>query len=190
MSNPTKQGRKPFRVIKQREHLINDEIKNPQVRVSGEGLESQIVPIEEAKNLALQMEGDLILIAPNVTPPVCVISEYQKFVYQLKKKEDEKKKKSKNSQMREIHIGPHISDNDLNVKVKKAIEFLTDGDKVKLQLELRGRENVYQKEAQIKMLKFADMVQEVGKPDSLPKFDGKEGSKTKFVMLFSPKAKK
>lgn len=177
----------PFR--KEREHLINEEIKHPQVRITydetlGENLQSTIVSIQQALQTAVDFGVDLVEISSVANPPVCKIIEYSKYVYQLKKKKDNLKGKS--SQVKEIRISANIGKSDFDVKVNKAIEFLEDGDKVKLELKFQGREIVVQKQqGQMKMLEFATRVEEYGKAESLPKLEGK-----KMQMMLAPKSKK
>lgn len=172
------------RVFKKREHRINEEINHPQVRITGEGVESKVIPTTEALQMAQELGVDLVEISPNANPPVCKIIEYSKHLYQLKKKKENTGGGS--SQVKEIRISPNIAENDMNVKVNKAIEFLKDGDKVKLELQFRGREiAVLKQQGQIKMLLFATKVEEYGKAESLPKLDGK-----KMMMMLTPKSKK
>jgi len=179
------------RVLKTREHKINEEITHPQVRVTydetlGENLQSAILNSDEAFKIAKELGVDLVEITTQANPPVCKIIEYSKHLYQLKELKKKKDSNSKSTQVKEIRISPNIGENDLNVKVSKAIEFLKDGDKVKLELQFRGREIVVLKQqGQMKMLLFATKVEEYGKAESLPKLDGK-----KMQMMLAPKAKK
>lgn len=179
------------RVLKTREHKINEEITHPQVRVTydeslAENLQSAILTSDEAFKIAKDLGVDLVEITTQANPPVCKIIEYSKYLYQLKELKKKKDSNSKSTQVKEIRISPNIGENDLNVKVNKAIEFLKDGDKVKLELQFRGREIVVLKQqGQMKMLLFATKVEEYGKAESLPKLDGK-----KMQMMLAPKAKK
>jgi len=175
--------------FKKREHLINEEITHTEVRITydetlGENLQSAIVSIQQALQTARDLGVDLVEISATAHPPVCKIIEYSKHVYQLKKKKDNSK--GKTSQVKEIRISANIGKNDFDVKVNKAIEFLQDGDKVKLELKFQGREIVVQKQqGQMKMLEFATRVEIYGKAESLPKLEGK-----KMQMMLAPKAKK
>lgn len=182
----------PFK--KQREHKINEEIKHPQVRITydetlAEGLQSgAVISIQQALQTAQDLGVDLVEISANANPPVCKVIEYSKHVYQLKKKKDNAGKGS--SQVKEIKFSTNIAENDMNVKVKKAIEFLKDGDKVKLILEFgRGREFfVMKQQGEVKMLLFITKLEEFGKAESLPNLEN--GKQKKLLVMVAPKAKK
>jgi len=103
------------------------------------GIESR----ERALQLAVEFELDLVLISPNAEPPVCRIMDYDKFRYQQIKKIQKAQKKQKKVEIKELRMRPNISSNDLNVKIKRAKEFLEDGNKVKLNLQFVGRENLH-----------------------------------------------
>lgn len=179
----------PFK--KQREHKINEEITHSQVRITydetlGEGLQSGIiVSTQQALQTAIDLGVDLVEVSANANPPVCKVIEYSKYVYQLKKKKENAGKGS--SQVKEIKFGTNIADNDMKVKVKKAIEFLQDGDKVKLVLEFgRGREFIALKEqGEVKLLKFITELEQYGRAESLPKFEN--GKQKKTMVMIAPK---
>lgn len=181
--------RGPFK--KEHEHKINEEITHPQIRITydeslGENLQSAIVSNEEARKIADDLRVDLVEIAANANPPVCKVIEYSKHVYQLKKK----KEKGTSSQVKEIKISANIAENDMNVKVKKAIEFLQDGDKVKLILEFKGGREFYvlKQQGEVKLLQFVTKLEDYGKAESLPKLEADK--RKKILVMIAPKAKK
>ncbi|MBR1626520.1 MAG: translation initiation factor IF-3 [Bacteroidales bacterium] len=176
-------GRGP--VKKEVPHLINENIKEPIVRVVGEGFEPKICSIKEALALANEMGLDLVEISPNVNPPVCKVMNYQKFLYEQKKKEKEKKAKSVKMSVKEIRLGPQTDDHDFDFKLKHAIRFLTEGNKVKVDVFFKGRTIVYKEQGEQKLLKFAEALLDYGKPEQMPKLEGK-----KMLMIIAPVKKK
>jgi translation initiation factor IF-3 len=165
-------------------HKINSEVRFPQVRVVGDIGQGKIMSSFEASKLAQENEKDLILISETGNPPVVRIEDYGKFLYELEKREKESRKNQKKSEMKEISLSATIADHDLGVKSKKALEFLEDGNKVKLTLLLKGRQNNMAQQGQLVILKFATLVEESGAPESLPKLEG-----SKWVMIIKPKKK-
>ena len=157
---------------KQPEHKINDLITHPSIRISGENIESKICTLEEALLLAQEMELDLVEINGKAIPPVCKIVDYGKFLYEQKKKKKEIIQGNKVA-LKEIRLSPNIQENDINFKSKHAIDFLKDGHKVKISMAFRGRQIAFKQNGEIVMLKFIQLLEEVGKPEFLPKFEGK-----------------
>lgn len=128
---------------------------------------------------------DLVKISPTANPPVCKVMDYQKFIYELKKKEKEKKAKSAKMLVKEIRLGPQTDDHDFDFKLKHAIRFLSEGNKVKVDVFFRGRTIVYKEQGEQKLLKFAEALLEYGKPEMMPKLEGK-----KMLMIIAPIKKK
>ena len=166
-------------------HLINENIKEPIVRVVGEGFEPKICSIKEALAIATEQGLDLVEISPNVNPPVCKVMNYQKFLYEQKKKDKERKAKSSKMLVKEIRLGPQTDDHDFDFKLKHAIRFLTEGNKVKVDVFFKGRTIVYKEQGEQKLLKFAEALLEYGKPEQMPKLEGK-----KMLMIIAPIKKK
>lgn len=159
---------------------INSQIRNVyDVRIVGEGIESKVVPFQDALKLAEEMEMDLVEINPTSNPPVCKIVDYSKLLYERKQKEKNKPKKIK---IKEIRFTYNTGEHDFNFKLNHAKEFLKEGDKVKAYVFFSGRENKYVDQGNILLLKFIDTLSDVGKPESLPKLDGK-----KLWVMISPK---
>ena len=153
----------------------------------GENIESDVYDLSEALRIADEMGLDLVEIAPNVDPPVCKVVEYQKFLYEKKKKEKELKAKTAKSVLKEIRFGPNTDDHDFNFKVKHAVKFLEDGAKVKAFVHFKGRSIAYKEQGEIILLKFAQALEEYGKVEMLPKL---EGNRMFLHMVPLPKKKK
>ena len=181
--NNQNNGRRPQQ---ENPNRINDEITAPVVRVVGENVEPNLVlPIKEAIRLADEMELDLIEISPKADPPVCRIADYQKFLYQQKKKAKEIKAKQVKVVIKEIRFGPQTDDHDYNFKLKHAENFLKEGAKVKAYVFFRGRSIVFKEQGEILLLRFANDLEEFARVELMPKLDGK-----KMNMILAPKSKK
>lgn len=167
-------------------HRINERITTPKVRLVGDNIDNPgIYPIREAIRLADELELDLVEISAKSDPPVCKIIDYQKFLYQQKKKQKELKAKASKVVVKELRFGPNTDDHDYNFKLKHAIRFLEDGAKVKAYVFFRGRSIVYSEQGEILLLRFAQDLEEYGKVEQLPKLEGK-----RMTIIFSPKATK
>ena len=172
-----------FKKEQQQEHRTNYMIKVPEVRLVGENLEPGIFPTPEALKLAQSLELDLVEISPGANPPVCRIIDYNKFLYDEKKKKKEMKAKAKTSEVKEIRFTPNTDDHDFEFKVKHAEKFLSDGDKVKAHVQFKGRAIMFKERGELLLLKFADRLKDVGALEGLPKMEGK-----RMLVMFAPKA--
>jgi len=152
------------------------------VRVVGDNIEPQILSLRDALNLSDRFELDLVEISPQANPPVCKIMDYQKFLYEQKKKQKEIKAKSAKVVIKEIRLGPHTDDHDFDFKVNHATKFLKEGCKVRVDVFFKGRMIVYKDQGELILLKFAQAVEEFGKPEQLPKLEGK-----RMIMILNPK---
>ena len=123
-------------------------------------------------------------IAPNSDPPVCKIIDYQKFLYQQKKKLKELKAKTTKVVIKEIRFGPNTDEHDYNFKLKHAQKFLEEGAKVKAYVFFKGRTILYKEKGEILLLRFAQDLEEDGKVEQLPRLEGK-----RMIMLLHPKPK-
>jgi len=169
--------------VKEQPNRINEKIKGvKEVRLVGENVEQGIFSYEEAIRLADQLELDLVEISPNAEPPVCRIVDYQKFLYQIKKREKEAKAKTAKVVLKEIRFGPQTDDHDYNFKLKHAIGFLKEGCKVKAYVFFKGRSILFKEQGEILLLRFANELEEYAKVDQLPKLEGK-----RMIIMFSPK---
>lgn len=163
-------------------HFINEKIKAPVVRVVGENVEQGIYNIKDALAIAQRLELDLVEISPTANPPVCKITDYKKFLYELKRKQKEIKAKSAKIVVKEIRLGPNTDEHDFNFKLKHAIKFLEEGAKVKVEVLFRGRSIVYKDQGEIKLLQFASLLEDYGKVEKLPLLEGK-----RMIMIIAPK---
>ena len=170
---------------KEAEHRINNFIRSPQVRLVGDNIETGIYDTGEALKIAKDQGLDLVEISPNVDPPVCKIIDYNKFLYDKKKKEKEMKAKSKVSEVKEIRFTPNTDDHDFDFKAKHAEGFLKDGNKVKAYVQFKGRAIHFQDRGQLLLLKFAERLAEVGVLENMPKMEGR-----RMLAMFAPKGKK
>lgn len=167
-------------------HKINNEIRAKSVRLVGDNIENQgVYPISDALKLADDLELDLVEISPMADPPVCKIIDYQKFLYQQKKKQKEIKAKTAKIVIKEIRFGPNTDDHDYNFKLKHAQGFLQDGAKVKAFVFFKGRSILYKEQGEILLLRLAQDLEDVGKVEQLPKLEGKRMS-----ILLTPKSGK
>ena len=164
------------------QHRINEQIRAKEVRIVGDNIEPTVVSIQEALRLAEENEADLVEISPNAVPPVCKIIDYSKFLYQLKKKQKELKAKQVKVEVKEIRFGPQTDDHDYNFKLKHAIEFLKDGDKVKAYVFFKGRSILFKEQGEVLLLRFANDLEEYGKVEQMPVLEGK-----RMTIFLSPK---
>ena len=155
-----------------------------EVRLVGENVEQGVYPFAKAMHMADEMNLDLVEISPNAVPPVCRIVDYQKFLYQKKKKEKEIKANSKKIEVKEIRFGPQTDEHDFNFKLKHAEEFLKEGNKVKAYVFFRGRSIVFKEQGELLLARFADALSELGRAESLPKLEGK-----RMILMLAPKGK-
>jgi translation initiation factor IF-3 len=155
------------------------------VRVVGEEIEADVMSIQDALKLADNLELDLVEISPNADPPVCRIVDYQKFLYQQKKKQKEMKAKTTKVVVKEIRFGPNTDDHDYNFKLKHAMKFLEEGAKVRAYVFFKGRSILFKEQGEVLLLRFANDLEEYGKVEQLPLLEGK-----RMIVSFSPKKKK
>jgi len=148
-------------------------------------VEQGVYSIEEALRIADELDADLIEISPNAVPPVCRVADYQKFLYQQKKKEKEMKAKATKVVVKEIRFGPQTEDHDYNFKLKHAIGFLQEGAKLKAYVFFKGRSILFKEQGEVLLLRFANDLEEYAKVDQLPQLEGK-----RMIILLSPKKKK
>ena len=163
--------------------MINDQIRDKEVRlIDVDGTQMGIVPGRDAQQMADEKRLDLVKISPTAKPPVCKIMDYSKFRFEQSKKEKEARKKQRTSDTKELRLSPNTDTHDVDVKVKKAIKFLKDGDKVKVSIRFRGRELGRTEIGYGIMNDFADKVSEVGQIEKPPKMEARS-----MAMFISPK---
>ncbi|WP_373551803.1 translation initiation factor IF-3 [Haliscomenobacter sp.] len=176
---------------------LNDQIRVPQIRLVGDNMEqiSELVGTEiksgevyntrDALQWAEKSELDLVEISPNAVPPVVRIIDYNKFLYEKKKKEKEIKAKAAKTVIKEIRFGPNTDDHDFEFKVRHAKTFLEENAKVKAYVNFRGRTIVFKDRGELLLLKFLKELEEFGSPESLPKLEGR-----RMIVMIAPKKKK
>jgi translation initiation factor IF-3 len=157
-------------------YRINERIRVPEVRLVGDNVEPGIYPTREALRMAQEQELDLVEISPTANPPVCRIVDYQKFVYQQKKKLKEQKAKSVKVVVKEIRFGPQTDDHDYNFKLKHAMNFLSEGAKVKAFVFFKGRSILFKEQGEVLLLRFANDLEDYAKVEQMPILEGKRMS--------------
>lgn len=163
-------------------HRINEKIRVPQVRLVGDNIEQGVYSTQEALKIADSQGLDLVEISPNADPPVCRITDYQKFLYNQKKKLKEQKAKTVKVVVKEIRFGPQTDDHDFNFKLKHAKSFLEEGSKVKAYVFFKGRSILFKEQGEVLLLRFATELEDYAKVDQLPQLEGK-----KMIIMLSPK---
>lgn len=164
------------------QHRINEQIRVKEVRIVGDDVEPAVYSIHQALKMAEDREADLVEISPNAVPPVCRIIEYSKFLYQLKKRQKEQKAKQVKVNVKEIRFGPQTDDHDYNFKLKHAMGFLQDGDKVKAYVFFKGRSILFKEQGELLLLRFANDLEEYAKVEQLPVLEGK-----RMIIFLAPK---
>ena len=143
-----------------------------------------VYSIQEALDIANELEDDLVEISPNATPPVCKIMDYKKFVYEQKKREKALKSKATKVTIKEIRFGPNTDDHDYQFKKKHGEKFLKDGAKLKAYVFFKGRSIIYKDQGEILLLRLATDLEEYGKVEQMPRLEGK-----RMTMFLAPKKK-
>lgn len=185
MSFPNQRNQPPRNQDKQYPNRINTDIRVPEVRLIGENVEVGIYDLKTALRMAQEQELDLVEISPNAVPPVCRLVDYNKFLYEKKKKEKEIKANAQKTIIKEIRFTPHTDDHDFEFKSSHAEKFLQENFKVKCYVQFRGRAIVFKDMGELLLLKFAKKLEHVGTPEQLPVLEGK-----RMFMMIAPKNKK
>ena len=169
-----------------KEHRLNGEITNPQVRlIRLDGENVGVVEIDEAQRMAEDAELDLVEIVPNAEPPVCRVMDYGKFKFEQSKKAQIARKKQKQIQVKEVKFRPGTEEGDFQVKLRNLIRFLSDGDKAKITIRFRGREMAHQERGGQLLDRLEGELEEFGTVEQRPKMEGRQ-----MVMVLSPKKTK
>jgi len=146
----------------QKKPLVNRQIRAKEVRVIDEtGKQLGIMALEKALQMAQERNFDLIQVTEKVDPPVCKIMDYGKFIYQQKKKEKEAFKKQKGGELKGIRLGFNMAQHDLEIKAKQAEKFLKEGNKIKIEMQLRGREKALSGFAKERINKFLELLRDL-----------------------------
>lgn len=162
---------------------INEEIRAREVRVIDEnGAQLGLMSANDALQAAMERHLDLVEISPSAKPPVCKIIDYGKFRYEQQKRDKEARKKQKTFDIKEVKLRPGIEDHDFDVKLKNAIRFLEDGDKVKVTIMFRGRELSHPELGEELLTKMAARLDTMAVVEKKPKLEGKN-----MIMIVAPK---
>ena len=165
---------------------INREITASEVRLVGENIPEQgIYPFTKALSLAEELELDLVEISAKADPPVCKILDYQKYLYQQRKKAKEMKSNAAKVVIKEIRFGPNTDEHDFQFKLKHAAEFLQEGSKVKASIFFRGRSIMFAEQGEKQLLRFAVELEPYGRAENMPTLEGK-----RMTMMLAPLKKK
>ena len=165
-------------------NAINEHIRAREVRMVGDNVTPGIYTIQEARRIAEDLELDLVEISPTADPPVCKVLDYQKYLYQQKKKAKEIKAKATKVVVKEIRFGPQTDDHDYNFKLKHAVGFLQEGAKVKAYVFFKGRSILFKEQGEVLLLRFANDLEDYGKVEQMPVLEGK-----RMIIMLSPKKK-
>ncbi|MBP3589120.1 MAG: translation initiation factor IF-3 [Muribaculaceae bacterium] len=163
---------------------INEHIRAREVRLVGDNVTPGIYSIQEAQKIADELELDLVEISAQVEPPVCKVLDYQKYLYQQKKKAKEIKAKATKVVVKEIRFGPQTDEHDYNFKLKHAVGFLQEGAKVKAYVFFKGRSILFKEQGEVLLLRFANDLEEYGKVEQMPQLEGK-----RMIIMLTPKKK-
>ena len=164
------------------QYRINERIRVREVRLVGDNVEQGVYPTSQALKMAEDQGLDLVELSPNAAAPVCRITDYQKFLYQQKKRQKEQKAKSVKVIVKEIRFGPQTDDHDYNFKLKHAKGFLEEGAKVKAYVFFKGRSILFKEQGEVLLLRFANDLEEYGKVEQLPVLEGK-----RMIIMLTPK---
>jgi translation initiation factor IF-3 len=186
-------GNRGPRQQQQAEHRINEFIRVTEVRlvgdnleeisaVAGQPIETGIYQTSKVQKWAEELLLDLVEISPNAEPPVVRIIDYNKFLYQKKKREKELKANASKVELKEIRFGPETGDHDFEFKLRHAKTFLGEGNKVKAYVQFRGRAIVFKDRGELLLLRFLKELEEIGAPEQMPKMDGK-----RMMVIIAPK---
>jgi translation initiation factor IF-3 len=157
---------------------VNDEIRfNGNVRIVGNDIESRVVTMSEAREIADDMELDLVEIQGNVEIPIIRICNYEKMIYEIKK--SAKKNKLQVKPLKEIQLSVNIAKHDLETKANNAKKFIEDGSRVRVTLTMKGRELTRREENKKSILEFIVMMEDVAVPEATPR---DEGNKTTVIL--------
>lgn len=168
---------------KNKNFLVNEEIREKQVRVIGDdGSQLGIINTHDALKIAEEKELDLVVISPTAVPPVCKIMDLGKFIYEQTKKEKENKKNQKVVNIKEIRLSATIDEHDVEIKANNASKFLKAGDKVKVTVRFKGRQNDYAFKGNGILNNFFKKIEEVAVIEKPAKLEGRN-----MTMVVAPK---
>ncbi len=164
--------------------LVGDNVAEI-AQIVGEDIKpSEVYPTRKVKDWARQADLDVVEISPKANPPVVRIVDYNKFLYEKKKKEKEIKAKAAKTVVKEIRFTPNTDDHDFGFKVRHAKSFLENGAKVKAYVHFRGRTIVFKERGELLLLRFIKELEDYGAAEALPKMEGR-----RMIVMIAPKKK-
>jgi len=164
---------------------LNHKIRAQQVRLVGENVQTGVYSLSEALRIADELELDLVEISPKAKPPVCRVVDFNKFIYEQKKKHKEIKAKTTKVVVKEVRFGPNTDEHDYQFKLKHAQKFLQEGAKVKAFVFFKGRSILYKEQGEEILRRFTNDLEEYAKLDQEPRLEGK-----RMIIFLSPITKK
>ncbi len=164
-------------------YRINEQIRAAQVRLVGENIEggSRIVSIDEALQMADELDLDLVEINPKADPPIARIVDYSKFLYEQKKKLKEQAKKAAKVEIKEIRFTPHTDEHDFQFKTNHARKFLEQGNKVKASVFFKGRSILFKDQGRELLDHLLDELSDIAEPEQRPKMEGR-----RLIVILKP----
>ena len=160
-------------IARKRRTRVNQEIRAAEVRVVDPQGQHGIYSRDEALEMAVQQDLDLVEIAPDADPPVCKIMDYGKYLYEQKKKDKEARKRQHHTQLKEVRFRPRTDTHDFDFKTKHAREFLEEGNKVRAYVQFRGRDIIYKEQGMKVLVRFIQELEDVSKVDQPPRMEGR-----------------
>ncbi len=160
-------------IARKRRTRVNQEIRAAEVRVVDPQGQHGVYTREEALEMAVQQDLDLVEIAPDADPPVCKIMDYGKYLYEQKKKDKEARKRQHHTQLKEVRFRPRTDTHDFDFKTKHAREFLEEGNKVRAYVQFRGRDIIYKEQGMKVLVRFIQELEDVSKVDQPPRMEGR-----------------
>ncbi len=165
-----------------KDYQVNDSIRiTGNVRVIDGDEQLGIISVDQAKEIAYDKGLDLVVISPNSEPPVCRIMDFGKYCYEREKKEKEAKRKQQVVEIKEVQLSCKIDTHDFETKARRALGFLSDGNKVKVVLRFKGREMAHQNIGRDVLLRFEEYCKELGSVDKRPTLEGRQ-----MTMMINP----
>lgn len=171
------------------QHKLNGQIRYPQVRVTGtnpatgDKFPGEVMDVQNAQRTATDLGVDMILITEKANPPVVILADYKKYLYEQKKRKKEQEQNTKKVEIKELRLTPNTDEHDLDFKCRHATAWLEDGAKVKCVVFFKGRTIVYKDRGEKLLLELATKLEDVGTPEALPKMEGK-----RMFMFIKPKS--
>jgi len=176
-------GLEDFRIAATKRVRRNEEIDAQEVRViDAEGEQAGVMPLADGIELARNVGLDLVEVSPNAEPPVCRVMDFGKYLFEQNKKAQSSKRKQKQVHVKEIKFRPGTDEGDYQVKLRKLVQFLENGDKTKVTLRFRGREMAHQELGANLLARVRGDLEEFGTVEQMPQMEGRQ-----MIMVMAPR---